>query len=485
MKQLINEAAATTTKTDVIEATAETVEQDNITVDMPPVRNNENEEIGHLKVGIFPEGKKTTSKGMSFEEVYEKLGINDDTPMTPELSMQVQKMHFGFETDEEVLAYHARIQERIEKTFNELEKAFHEQMLEKGIDPQSLTLKDFSDWLKSHKSDKQKAEDALIDLTTGDLELLDMIPAKSLMMPKHKVMNAITKANVTPDEDETAVTVLINDGKGNSYLEMTLDFDNNVEIKDNDRMRFTPYDREVFNGICSRLESGNNTFTAAQIYRIINGIEDTMTPSKESIARIDESIEKMIKIRVKIDYTEEMKKRQIDIDEEDKIQKYIQEDYMIPAKKATLTTSDGRVIEGYKLHAKPLLYQHSQIFSQVLSVPLNILNTKAYVNNTPTITVIRAHLIRQIDWRKRELKKAQGNRHYTPRRNNKLSLESIYELLDLKAPNKKKRDTIRNHVSSILDSFVENNYIENYNVYKEGRKIAGFEFHLQRRHLVQ
>lgn len=445
----------------------------------------ENEDTKYLKVSIANEKilEEGDKRALSLEEVAEKYGIQENEAIPKELMDQVQMDLLGVDTAEELHIFKIGIKKIFERN-TELYAIFLNELTAKGLDPADLPLRAYYEWLEERQKKSSNPVDELIDLTTSDLELLDMIPAKSLMMPKHKVMNAITKANVTPDEDETAVTVLINDGKGNNYLEMTLDFDNNVEIKDNDRMRFTPYDREVFNGICSRLESGNNTFTAAQIYRIINGIEDTMTPSKESLTRINESIEKMIKIRVKIDYTEEMKKRQIDI-EEDKIQKYIQEDYMIPAKKATLTTSDGRVIEGYKLHAKPLLYQHSQIFSQVLSVPLNILNTKAYVNNTPTITVIRAHLIRQIDWRKRELKKAQNNRNYKPKRNNKLSLESIYELLDLDSPGKKKRDTIRNHVSSILDSFVENDHIESYNVYKEGRKIAGFEFHLKRKHLVQ
>ncbi|MFD2869067.1 hypothetical protein ACFSY7_11240 [Kurthia populi] len=366
--------------------------------------------------------------------------------------------------------------EQLSKAFSErfifLFKDFEEHVKDRREAGEFIPMIEFRDFLVERKKNKDSdVVDELINLTTNG-DLLSMNPPASFIMPKTKAMNTLINPALTPVDGESSVEFTVQNGS--ATLKMALDFDNNIEIQSRDHMRFTPYDREVFNGICSRYENDNDTFTAEQIYRTINGLSNRETVSEASIKRINDSITKMIRMRVKIDYTEEMKKyKKSDDVQEDDVQ-YIQEDYMIPAKKASLTVNN-KTIEGYKLHAKPLMYHYSQISNQIITVPLEILNTKDgtndsdSINNSPEITVIRAHLIREIEWIKAEMKKKN------PNRNNKISLESVYELLELESPTKKKALKIRDHISKILNNFISKNYIKSYDTYKKGRTIMGFQ----------
>lgn len=372
----------------------------------------------------------------TLEEIYSWLDIEDPDEITPEMMMQMYKVLLGFKSDKEVIEYTIRLGEYLK------------------LVPKKI--KEISE------SAEQNGQELIVH------EILSLNPPTKYIMSKTKAMNTLVNPAVTPVDGESSVEFFVQNG--NATLKMALNFDKHVEIQSKDHMRFTPYDREVFNGICSRYENDNDTFTAEQIYRTINGLSNRETVSETSIKRINDSINKMIGMRVTIDYTEEMRKNK----KIDDLQEYIQEDYMIPAKKATLTFNN-KTVNGYKLHAKPLMYDYSQISKQIITVPLKILNTKDgtsdddSINNSPEITVIRAHLIREIEWIKAEMKKKH------PKRNNKIALENIYELLELDSPPKKKALKIREHISKILNNFVNKKYIKGYETYKKGRTIMGFQ----------
>lgn len=440
---------------------------------------------------------------MAHEDSIKKIHYaGENNEVTKEVQLQLQAMMNGtikedsisiVETEEEpeisfVVSYEKadeanhiseeellkRISEAFSERFTFLYTEFLESVKSRRDAREFIPMRELRNFISERQKDNSNPDviDELIDLTANS-DLLSMNPPKNLVMPKTKAMNTLINPALTPVDGESSVEFTVQNGS--ATLKMALDFDNNIEIQSRDHMRFTPYDREVFNGICSRYENDNDTFTAEQIYRTINGLSNRETVSEASIKRINDSINKMIRMRVKIDYTEEMKKyKKSDDFQEDDFQKYIQEDYMIPAKKASLTVNN-KTIEGYKLHAKPLMYHYSQVSNQIITVPLEILNTKDgtndsdSINNSPEITVIRAHLIREIEWIKAEMKKKK------PNRNNKISLESVYELLELESPTKKKALKIRDHISKILNNFISKNYIKSYDTYKKGRTIMGFQ----------
>lgn len=299
-----------------------------------------------------------------------------------------------------------------------------------------------------------------------ELELLDACSPINFLMAKSKVANTLINHDVTLNMGEFDVR------NGNVVVSVSLSFDDEkIHIIEKDNKRFTPFDREVFNAVCSRYEAGNVTFTPDQIYRTMNGLDDGQYVSKESEQRIINSLEKMRFMEVKIDYTDEMIKRHGG----DKLKKYVESEYMLPIKKAYLSTTRGNV-DGYKLYGKPLVYSYSQLSQQILSVPIQILNTKDVINNTPEITVIRAHLIREIGWIKSEMKKPPKDR----KRHNKINFDSIYEIIGYSligddVPTKRKAQKVREQTSILLDKFKSEKYIKGFDLYKKGRSYEGVE----------
>lgn len=233
--------------------------------------------------------------------------------------------------------------------------------------------------------------------------------------------------------------------------------DENIIINDKDK-KFTQYDRSVYNAICSLLEVGNSNFTPDRVYRCMNGLTDSEYVSPQSIGAITKSIDKARKTYCKIDYTEEMKSRN-----KNTTQCFI-EDFILSAQKVSLEAG-GNEVEGYRLNSKPILYQYAQETKQVLTIPIELLNTKEFRKSTPEFTVIKEYLIRQIEWMKTDRN-----------RSNRIIFETLFDEVDIKNPTKDKAKKVRNEmVSPFLESLKSKKYIKGFNFYKEGRSFKGVE----------
>lgn len=295
-----------------------------------------------------------------------------------------------------------------------------------------------------------------------ETEFLDTFKPETFYIPNSKVANSLTKPQVTFEIGDFDVEI---SKKQDVSVQVTLSFDDkNIQIIERNGNRLIAFDRSVLDAVCSRFQAGNNTFTPDQIHRTINGLTEGEFVSNESRMRIVKSIDKMRFLEVKIDYTDEaikMYKKASHQNNEPK--KYIMSGYLLPANKAELTTSIGNV-QGYRVLEKPIIYAYSQHNNQIISVPIELLNGKGYLNNTPEVIVTRQYLIRRIAVMKTDSKQS-----------NRILLEKVYLELDLENPTKEKAKKIRGSIEKILTKFKDEKFIKGFEFCKKGRSFHGVD----------
>ena len=130
-----------------------------------------------------------------------------------------------------------------------------------------------------------------------------------------------------------------------------------------------------------------------------------------------------------------------------------------------VTYRGGNKVVSLKLVDVPVLYEISNYLNQVTRVPLYLHKSKEHY--TDLGVVIRNYLLFRIECMKN--------------RNNKIASKDILyttlydELFRSEVVSKKMKEMVKKKVSKVLDSFVNQNYIENYSIIKEGnatKKIA-------------
>lgn len=287
-----------------------------------------------------------------------------------------------------------------------------------------------------------------------EIETLDSIRPTKYIMANNKMMNRLSCGDIKEGQTEL---VVIDRPKKEVVTNISLNYDDdNIQITNKDK-RFTPYDRTVHNAICSIFEAGNINFTPNQVYRCMNGLDESEKVSPQAIGSVTKSIDKTRRMYVNINLENEANEYKKNVD------KMQIEDHILSAKKITLEAGGSEVV-GYKINAKPILYEYSQISGQVLTVPSKILNTKESIRSTTEVTVIREYLIRRIEVMKRKENKHQSNN---------ILFTTICSEIGQEDPTKEKAKKVRDITSKLLDSFKEVEYIKGYNFYKKGRAFEG------------
>jgi hypothetical protein len=227
------------------------------------------------------------------------------------------------------------------------------------------------------------------------------------------------------------------------------------------RIKYTPYDREVYDGVITLYAAGNNTITPAMVYRAMNGMTETEYVSPQSLETVRKSLDKSMRIYTVIDYTDEAKLYNKNI------QKTKYEGYLLAATKITVKIN-GEEHEAYKI-LSPILYEYARISGQIITVPIKYLQTKNAVRSTDEVIIIRGYLLRQIAW-------MQNNK---TNRSNNITYQGIYGELEIsriiynEAMYKKKTHATRSHIKAILTEWKNEGYLMDFVEYKDGKTIAG------------
>lgn len=387
---------------------------------------------------IFEDAKERTNKAL--DAFYKH--ITEITPQTQENNLKINAV-LANNYIEQILHLHLAALRSDEKLYKDIRKHIDETIKHNQyIDPQSLS----------------KLDTKIPELGQS-LDVLKSVVPRNHVKPNNKLANKITKNLVNEGEIELIVSNKRSKKEVTTKVMLAYD-DKNIQLSG--REKYTPYDREVYDGVVTLYEAENSIITAAMVYRAMNGLTENEKVSPQATEAVKKSLDKSRFIRANIDYTEEAKLYNKDIE------KTIYEGYLLAAEKITVKIS-GNEQEAYKLLRKPILYEYAQISGQIITVSAKLLQTKEAVRSTDEVIVIRGYLLRQIEWIKNE----------NANRSENITYKGIYEELDIlrttydETAYKKKTAKIRGHVKAILDEWKEQGYIQSYEEYKEGNTFKG------------
>jgi len=223
------------------------------------------------------------------------------------------------------------------------------------------------------------------------------------------------------------------------------------------------FDLQVLNGYIAQVAAGRSMFTATDVFEAVTG---SSKPTKKQAQEITESIDRMRFNKLTVDMTQEAEAHHLVDPETGKPWKnWKVETMLVPADKITMTSTNGRVVEGYVSTREPVVYTHARMTNQIVSYPLRYLDTRDAGSNTQQNLIIRAYLLKRI-------LQAQKN----PRMKPTVKYSTIYEKTGVDKSNKTVRKRANDYIEALLRIWVEMGLISKYTIEKEARQISKVTF---------
>lgn len=294
-----------------------------------------------------------------------------------------------------------------------------------------------------------------------ELEFIQTILPTMYMIPTHKLAGELPKNMLNQGEIQLRLGKnVITYNEFSSELECNK---SNMELSNPDE--YTAYDVVVQDAIISLYVAGNECFTPEAVYRTMTGATGnyyTQNISKDTVDKVVESIEKMRRIRLTIDFSQEVEERNINIES------CKMDDMLLSLKRVQMKTSGklgGATIIAYRFNSAPILYDYiHKVSNQIATVPIQRLQTKKKVRNTDEVIKIREYLIKRI-----ELLKNKNNSISNPH----ITYDRIFKECQIKISSNMQRTRYRDQIFKILNVFIEQSYIKEYQEYKSGKRKAG------------
>ncbi len=296
------------------------------------------------------------------------------------------------------------------------------------------------------------------------LNLRSILP-KNYVIANNKLANQMTKDlmdAVNEYGEKIRVPLVVGKIKNKPITTFNCLSYDNEKLKITGKQTFTPYDRAVHNAVCTLYEAGNDVFNAEMVYRAMNGLTNSEYISPESIQKVTDSIDKSRSTKLIIDISDEAKARKWD-----DAKSATMDDMLLSALKVTLNVS-GEEKDGYRFNSQPILYRYAQKTKQIISVPIQLLETKSVVKNSDTIIIFREYLIRRIEGMKKDNKL----------KSNRILFDTIFEDCCIDTINRNQLKRYRDYITAILDLWKNETYITNYNLVKDGVIIKGIDIGL-------
>ena len=224
------------------------------------------------------------------------------------------KIQFDFRVNKKFFSLSILSKNTETENFMQLFNSFTNIAFSSEIDIKDDTWKQFAkslsdEKLTAQKDNKEEASNTII----GDIETFKSILPGTYHIPNNKLANEITKDFI--DEGKQTLKVSSNRSKKEILTYCTLSYEgDNFQIKG--KQNFTPYDREVYNAVTSLFVAGNEIITPATVYRALNGMTETETPSPQQKGSITKSLDKMRFTRLIVDCSEELRDRKASLDGE-------------------------------------------------------------------------------------------------------------------------------------------------------------------------
>ena len=317
---------------------------------------------------------------------------------------------------------------------------------------------------------KEIVGDNVSDITSEQVraalpQLASIIPQKHLI-PNNKLANSLTKDIIGAG----LIELDVGRKKDDILTRCILSYEGD-NVKLTSRRSFTEYDRQVADAVTSLYEYGDKShiITAATVYRAMVHATETETPSPQQIEAVTQSLDKLRFVRVQIDCTEELMRRNIDLNGSQITAGKI-DTYLLTLDKMEIIAGGQKVV-AYKVIKTPILYEYSRLTGQVITVPAALLDirdkTGAKIPNTERRIAIKGYLMRRISIMKSQNSKNQS-RH--------IIFESLYnEICDASELSRRDQQLIREYVSLVLDNWKREEFIKDYEELTKGKKKIGVE----------
>jgi len=295
----------------------------------------------------------------------------------------------------------------------------------------------------------------------SDVSLKPIVP-KTYRRPNNKIAKTmINRLNKGVD----FVTV---SGAGDEAVKVRF------EMRHHDKdCRYTGYDWAVHDGILNLYAVGNLEFTAKMVYRAMNGVTNSCGVGEKALKDVKQSIEKLRKIMIDMDYGQEVAARNKDC----KSTYHGPLIDCIDIKARTGLRNGTGTVDAYRLMTEPVIYSYTEVSRQYLSLDVEYFQSKVPVkagaktgaSGSSDITVIKGHILRQV-W---DMKKSKSFTY----RNGKIAYSTVYGLLGLDRTSGKayvnRSLKVRKHIDTILQGLVESKYIKGFGHYRANNKPAG------------
>lgn len=342
--------------------------------------------------------------------------------------------------------------------------------------------------------------EAELNSVSNPYQLQHYLPPTTYTMPDHKLANILSDP-AKKIIDAGPFNILVSERNRpeiKTYVIVSTDNNENMKIAGN----YTAFDREVSNAITSIYmdKNNDNTFTYAQLCRVITGTSESVTPSSELMNSVKASVEKQRGIRVELNATEEARayarRHKLSEQEANKISFKINDTLL--SIRGIEVEAGGNIVEGGYIKEPPLTLQYSKINDQLITVNSKLLDIKEVdkngkitdtsVDNTEARIVMRGYLLRRIQIMKNDEKNArEALRQYNNRQankkkedrqektitdfrkreqNRKILFDTLFKATGLTTDSRETQRRNRNYCYSALDYWAACGYIKGYAIAK-------------------
>lgn len=225
--------------------------------------------------------------------------------------------------------------------------------------------------------------------------------------------------------------------------------------------RVTGYDKAVLNAICSIYQAGSSSMTLSDVFRVMNGGNATKRPTAKQKDKLLAAIKKLGSTRIYIDMSQEIKQSYLTINDS-RVIKGAVDAPLLQYTGGMFQTENGMEVYAINVVQEPILMTYSKAKNQLVSFPINLLDTKS-VSATDEIIAIKEYMLQQITL----MKKGQ-------RDSKTILYKSIYKKCGLEEPSNRtvaKRD--KDSIKKLLDEWKSLDYIKGYSEKTEGKSLVG------------
>ncbi|MCD7825817.1 MAG: hypothetical protein LUH14_07655 [Clostridiaceae bacterium] len=258
--------------------------------------------------------------------------------------------------------------------------------------------------------------------------------------------------------------------------------------------KYTEYDKQVYDAICSFYFCKCYTFTVAMVYRAMINETQSGAPSEQSLAEVEASIEAQRRIEVKINAAEQF----ADWKGKDPSEyKLMFEDKLLNLSLVE-TVTGGQTVKAYHLEEKPVFYEYAEQAEQLTTIKPELLGIRkidshgrfgSRIPNTKNRIAIKGYLLRRMAIMQRDYKKnaLPGYKRYKKRQEkedkpidkspvdflelgNKIAYTKVFERVDMTGQSRSEEKRYKEYMLQCCEYWKAVGFIDGYTEYTSGTK---------------